>query len=423
MNSAINPFKEKPVNINKCFLNWQKIFVKPYNKKTVNPYTKARIILMNGTEFEANWFSHSFSRHCADNNLRREVALIRRQEQLQQKLLSMLKPTDETPLEEALSYEQLAVDLTATLAKHVKDKYVKQQLNFALLEDFDHLYRFSNLIESENNVEATSLIGKTTEITIGRPTISEHRHPYDDIRFAINNKKSDLFTKLTTNIITAAEQQTMNFYMNVCNTYPTEMGRKLFAEIAMIEEEHVSGYGSLIDPNCSWLENLLMHEYVECYLYYSCYLDEVDETIKEIWHNCYLIEVSHLHKVCELLEKYENKSWQDVFTCGGDFPEFIKLGENKDYVRKVLKETVNITACCEDYLPINELKDDDRFFKYNKALNKPEQSVPSKKVIVNHIKEFNTDYRFEDKPHPILELRDRKCDNSKFGREKQKSAK
>ena len=45
---------------------------------------------MNGTEFEANvWFSHQFSRHASgDNDLRRELALIRRSEQQQQKLLS-----------------------------------------------------------------------------------------------------------------------------------------------------------------------------------------------------------------------------------------------------------------------------------------------------------------------------------------------
>ena len=47
---------------------------------------------MNGTEFEAQWFSHQFSRHCQDNDLRRELAMIRRIEQMQQKRISCLKP-------------------------------------------------------------------------------------------------------------------------------------------------------------------------------------------------------------------------------------------------------------------------------------------------------------------------------------------
>ena len=53
-------------------------------------------------------------------------------------------------------------------------------------------------------------------------------------------------TKLAVGIITAAEQQTMNYYMNVCGLYPTELGRKLYQEIGMVEEQHVSQYLSLI---------------------------------------------------------------------------------------------------------------------------------------------------------------------------------
>ena len=67
-----------------------------------------------------------------------------------------------------------------------KDENVKSALNFALLEDFDHLYRFSNLLLMDYGIKAENLVGKYTEITPGRPTISEHRHPYDSIRYAMN---------------------------------------------------------------------------------------------------------------------------------------------------------------------------------------------------------------------------------------------
>ena len=56
-------------------------------------------------------------------------------------------------------------------------------------------------------------------------------------------KTADLFSILVANIITAAEQQTMNFYMNLATFYKNDYGRKLFSEIGMIEEEH--------DNNCS----------------------------------------------------------------------------------------------------------------------------------------------------------------------------
>ena len=73
----MNPFNEKPRSIEKTIQNWQQLYPKPYNKREVDPYTKTRIILMNGTEFESNWFSHQFARHVDDNDLRRDLALTR----------------------------------------------------------------------------------------------------------------------------------------------------------------------------------------------------------------------------------------------------------------------------------------------------------------------------------------------------------
>ena len=68
---SFNPFEEKPVSMDCLFMDWATINPKPYNKETTDPYTKTRIVLMNGTEFEAQGFSRNFSRHCPDNDLRR----------------------------------------------------------------------------------------------------------------------------------------------------------------------------------------------------------------------------------------------------------------------------------------------------------------------------------------------------------------
>lgn len=412
----INPFNEEAINIEKSYESWQKLAMKPYDPNSTSPFTKVRIILMNGTEFEANWFSHQFSRHCPDNDLRREIAKIRRREQQQQKKIASLKPISESVLQHTMGYEQLAVELTAILAKHVKDENVKKALDFALLEDFDHVFRYANLLEMDEGIKAETLLGGYTEIMPGRPTISEHRYPADDIRKYINSDQADLFTKLTVNIITAAEQQTMNFYMNQANFYPNEIGRKLYTEIAMIEEQHVSQYGSLIDTTCTWLEGLLMHEYTECYLYYSCYMDESDEYIKELWHKLYLEECGHLQHVAKLLEKYEAKTWKDVFPCGGDFPQLLKFGENKDYVRKVLKETGAYTANLEGYEKVSKMPKDAPFFLYNNTVNTPVNDVASHAVINKHIEKYGEDYRYEESANPIPELRDKKVDNIEFGR-------
>lgn len=411
----MNPFDLKPMKIDDSIMNWKEMYPCSYNKCDVNPYTKTRIILMNGTEFEANSFSHQFSRHCNDNDLRREIALIRRIEQQQQKKIQNLKPINENILETTISYEQLAVDLTARLAQNEPDEYVKKALDFALLEDFDHLYRYSDLLEMEYKILPEKLVGRYTEIMPGRPTISHHRHPFDSIRRHIN-KDASLITKLNINIITAAEQQTMNYYMNIGGFYTSDLGRRLYQEIGMVEEEHVSQYESLKNTNETWLERLLMHEYTECYLYYSCLNDETDPYIKKIWEMFFEFEVAHLHKACELLNKYENKQWQEVIP-NGEFPKLLLLGPNIEYVRNILKNTVNCTAVREEYASVNELPIDFDFFKYQEIVNNNVCCVPSHNVIEQYICKNGIDYRFEVAPNPIIKLQDRMCDNVCVGRE------
>lgn len=414
-----NPFLEKPKKLEACVMSFKDLAPKPYDKNEASPYTRVRCILMNGTEYESVWFGHQFHRHCSDNDLRRTLAMVRRQEQQQQKLIAGLKPVDENLLETTIGYEQLAVDLTAFLAQHVKDQHVKDALDFALLEDFDHLYRYANLLETDMGAKAEDYVGDYTEVTPGRPTVAHHRHPYDEVKAPISNKKATPFDQCAVSIITAAEQQTMNYYMNLGGFYKNQKGRELYTEIGLVEEQHVSQYGSLIDPTASWFEMCLMHEYIECYLYYSMLQDESDKEVKKIWEMLLEQEIAHLHAAAQNLKKFEKKEWQEVIP-NGEFPELIKLHSNIDYIRKILGSTATRTAHREGYVNIKDLEDSANFFKYqNKLFKKPEQ-VASHKVIADHQNRFGEDYRFEVKPNPVKELQNRREDNVTLGRVKQK---
>lgn len=411
-----NPFEEKPIPFDKVYMDWNTMYSQSYNKMTVNAYTKTRIILMNGTEFEAQWFTRNFSRHCPDNDLRRELACLRRSEQQQQKRIACLKPMDETILEHTIGYEQLAVDLTAVLAQNEPDCNVKNALDFALLEDFDHLYRYSNLLDLEYGVCPEKLVGGYTEIMPARPTISEHRAPKDSIFRYVNNKTADLRTKLHINIITAAEQQTMNYYMNIAPFYcKSDIGRRLYQEIAMIEEEHVTQYESLKDTRATWLEDLLMHEYTECYLYYSCMMTECDSRIRRIWEECLVQEIAHLHKAKDLLAQYENKDWQQVISCG-TFPEVLKLGPNIEYVRDIIRTTTGNTQLCEDIVPLHQLPRNADFFWWQNLVNHDVNCVASHRIIEEYIRYRGRDYRYEVAPNPLEELRNRRRDNTSLAR-------
>lgn len=411
----MNPFVEKPIKTTNDFYNWKEMALKPYNKFDVDPYTRVRIILANGAEYEATWFSHQFHRHEQNNDIRRELATLRRKEQQQQKRIASLKPIGEGILEHTIGYEQLAVDLTAIFAARESDKYVKQAMDFALLEDFDHLYRYADLLEMDKGVIAEKLLGGYTELMPGRPTISEHRFPTDDVKRFINAKKASSLTKLDINILTAAEQQTMNYYMNQAAFYQNKLGRQLYTEIGMIEEQHVSLYGGLKDTTCTWLEELLMHEYTECYLYYSLWQDETDSYVKNVWEQHFNDELTHLHRAAELLQKYENKVWQQVIP-KGEFPELLQFRSNIEYVRNVLKNTVNVTAKGEDYVEVSELPADAKFFEYQAEVNVKDSEVASHGVICKYIADNGKDYRFQTAEHPVEELRDRRHDNTSVGR-------
>lgn len=414
----MDPFRELPKNNNIVYADWASLAPESYDKHTVSPYTKARIILMNGTEFESNWFLHQFHRHCLNNDVRRVLAAVRRQEQQQQKRISALKPKDESILETTIGYEQLAVDLTAEMAKKEPNPFVKAQLDFALLEDFDHLYRFSNLLDMTEGIKGDTIVGGYTEITPGRPTIAEHRHPDDDVRRYINCWQDSLITRLHTSIITAAEQQTMNFYMNAGAFSPTDLGRKMYSEIAMIEEQHVTGYGALNDPSSTWFESWVMHEYAECYLYYSCYEDESDARIKKIWLEHYEEELTHLKIASEMLLRYDGRNVEQLFALGvSEFPSLLSLHENIDYVRKVMND-VRLTAVREDTVSIDKLPDNADFFKYQSEVNKSIDTVATHDVIKQHIAKSGEDYRFEVAPSVQKTLRDRTSDNIDLGRRK-----
>lgn len=411
----MNPFEEKPIALEKTIQDWKNVYPEPYDKMEADPYTKARVILMNGIEVEAAMFGHNFHRNCTDNDLRRDLAFVRRCEQQQQKRVNWLSPGDETQLETTIGYEQLAVDLTAWLAEHEPDSYVKQCMDFALLEDFDHLYRYSNLLQLDMNIPAHKLVRDTIEITPGRPTIAHHRFPFEAVKRPLDFRKADIRSKLGALILTAGEQQTMNFYMNMGPTYMSDYGRALYLEIGMVEEQHVTHYGALLDPSCTWLENMLMREYMECYLYHSFATDEVDRHIKKIWEMHLEQEIAHLHVVSKLLAKYENKDWQQVIP-NGEFPELLHFHPTKDYVRGVLANQVTLTADREDFVDIDDLPENHEFFLYQKLVNKDEDEVPSHVVIAKMQKENERDYRSEDKENPVEALRDREEDNTELGR-------
>ena len=131
----MNPFKEKPAKIQSLFTDREKNYTKPYNKHEVNPYTRTRIILMNGTEFEANWFCHQAARHTNNTDLRREMAAKRMQEKNQQLDISLLKPEDEPEIAKRIEEgdeeaKNILISSNLRLVVSIAKKYVGRGMLF-----------------------------------------------------------------------------------------------------------------------------------------------------------------------------------------------------------------------------------------------------------------------------------------------------
>ncbi len=328
---------------------WRDMVQQPISKLDDDAYTRVMVILMNGIEMEAMRFSHSFARMCPDRELQLHLAKVRRKEAHQQAMVNWLLGADHSTLETTIGYEQVAIDITAAVAQKEPDPYLAQVYRYGLLEDFDHMYRYSALMDRLEGRDANNILQSYTDILPGRPTIEEHRDPADELRRHYDRSKAQPLSKLHALTIMAAEQQTQNFYQNVGPQYADPVARQLYAEIAHIEEQHVTQYESIIDPNETWMEKWLLHEATEVYTYHSCVTQEPNARIKAIWERFLDYELGHLNYVAELFKKHEKRDPMEVLP--QKLPDPITVASQREFVRKVLAQEVDLRAKGADFVP------------------------------------------------------------------------
>lgn len=396
---TFNPFAEKGIPLDRQLRNWRELDVTPIDPDEADPYTRCRIIVMNGIEVEALMFSHQFNRHCSDRAVKEKLAEVRYIEQQQQKVVNWLLPGANSVLETTLGYEQVAVDLTAWVARNEPDDYLKQAYQFGVLEDFDHLYRYANLYELIEHRKAERVVDQLTEVMPGRPTEVEHRDPVDNLRDPYDKNQADTLSKLHALTVMSAEQQTMNFYANVGPMYMEPIARQLYQEIGLIEEEHVTHYESLMDPTESWWERLLVHEYNECYLYYSFLQQESDAKVKAIWELHLNMELEQLRIAADLFRSQENRDPEDVLS--PQLPNALTFEPNKAYLRELLATQMDLTTLGAGYVRDAH----ERFEKMQEQIHGGEKP-PSERVIDMHRERFDGEYRLQTEgEHPDSRLR------------------
>ena len=382
MSLSLTDIKGCPIE--KQRFTWRELVQTPISKLDDDAFTRVRIILMNGQELEANRFLHMAAR--MNQDLRVPLARVRRVEQHQATAINWLIGADHSPLETTIAYEQVAIEVTAAVAQREPDEYLAQTYRFGLLEDFDHMYRYSALLDRLEGKDANNILQCYTDILPGRPTVVEHRDPEDDLRTPFDAKTADPLSKLHALTIMAAEQQTHNYYMNIGPLFSDPLARLLYAEIASIEEQHVTQYESIIDPNQTWLEQWLMHELMEVYNYYGCAQQESNPRIKALWERFLDYELGQLQFVSGLFKDIARRDPAELIPAKR--PDPIPFESQRDFVRETLLAEVDLRARGPDYVPKEE--EGEASQRYRAHLNS--EGSPTEAVA--------EDYRF----HPGTEL-------------------
>jgi hypothetical protein len=331
---SLDILKERGTPLDQQRFTWRELATMTYSKLDCDAFTRVRVILMNGIESEQNRFLHALAR--MNRDLQVPAAQVRRVEQHQQTLVNWLNPPDQSVLETTIGFEQVAIEVTASVAQAEPDPYLAQVYRYGLLEDFDHMYRYSALMDRVEGKDANAILQSYTDILPGRPTAVEHRHPNDDLRRPYSRATADPITKMNALTIMAGENQTHDYYMTVGPTYPDPVGRQLYAEIASIEEQHVTQYESIIDPDETWLEKWVLHEANEVYNYWSCLQYEGDSRIKPIWERFLDYELGQLRFVVDLFERMEGRDAAELLP--RTLPEPIHYVSQREFVRETLRE-------------------------------------------------------------------------------------
>jgi len=356
---ALNLLKDKGVPLAKQRFTWKELVQPSFSKLDDDAFTRVRVILMNGIESEALRFSHACSRMNPDLQL--PLAQVRRVEQHQQTLVNWLNPADQSPLETTIGFEQVAIEVTASVAESEPDPYLAQVYRFGLLEDFDHMYRYAALMDRVEGKDANTLLQSYTDILPGRPTSLEHRDPSDDLRTPYDRRQAAFVTKLNAMTIMAGEFQTHDYYMTIGPTFADPLARQLYAEIASIEEQHVTQYESIIDPTETWLEKWLLHEATEVYNYYSCVEYEKNAHIKAIWERFLDYELGQLRFVADLFEQKEKRDAAEVLSEA--LPAPIRYDSHREFVRETLRREVQLSAAGAAFVDRSEETEQTRTYR------------------------------------------------------------
>jgi hypothetical protein len=360
---TIDLLRDKGTALDQQRLSWRDMVGKPISKLDDDAFTRVRIILMNGLELDSLRTKQVALR--MNRDARVTLAQLMRVEQHQATTINWLMGADHSPIETTIGYEQTAIEVTASVAQLEPDPYLAQGYRYALLEDFDHLYRYSALLDRLEGKDANNITQGYTDIVPGRPTIVHHRAPEHEL-LKPYEKGAKLATKLHALTLTGGEYQTHDYYMNIGPIFADPLARQLYAEIASVESQHITHYGSMLNPDESPLEKLLLSEACEVWNYAGCLAQETNPRVKAIWARFLDFELGHFQVALQLFKDTERRDPQEVLG-DGKLPGFIQFKSQREFVRKTVEAEVPLRKNGTEF--VDEQNEGQSSLVYREAVN------------------------------------------------------
>jgi hypothetical protein len=329
---AINLFDSGGCPLERQRFTWKELVPRPISKLDDDAFSRVRVILMNGLELDALRTKQVMLR--MNREARVALAQLMRIEHEQATMINWLLSADHSPLETTIGYEQTAIEVTASVAQLEPDPYLAQGYRYALLEDFDHLYRYSALLDRLEGKDANNITQGYTDIVPARPTLVHHRSPENDL-LEPYGADAALATKFHALTLTGGEYQTHDYYMNVGPIFADPLARQLYAEIASVEAQHITHYGSMLNPDERPLEKLLLSEANEVWNYQGCAEQESNPRLRAIWERFLDYELGHLQVVMKLFKDVERRDPAELLG-DGNLPPRIKFASQREFIRKVV---------------------------------------------------------------------------------------
>ena len=156
-------FEDRGTPLEKQRFTWRELAGKPISKLDDDAFTRVRIILMNGIEIGGAALSARLRAHESRAAADARAGAPRRAAPADDgQLAARRRPV---PLETTIGFEQVAIEVTAALAQQEPDPYLAQVYRFGLLEDFDHMYRFSALLDRLEGKDANNILQSYTDVS------------------------------------------------------------------------------------------------------------------------------------------------------------------------------------------------------------------------------------------------------------------